>query len=171
MMISIVFPFVSLSFVCPHYSNLSAFVNPNHKEFRKFSKVVVSRCHVRSYVVPNRGRALSLSTPTSADCQSALRVALGDPRVNGGLENGQCNDALGGDDDDFHCVSLCVVVVCIPLLYSPRRDCQPLSATIQKSFPESTQHATQYRQPDVGFIQSAPLRTPNHRKTQVVQTN
>ena len=112
-----------------------------------------------------------MSTPTSADCQSALRVALGDPRVNGGLENGQCNDDLGGDDDDFHCVSLCVVVVCIPQLYSPRRDCQPLSATIQKSFPESTQHATQYRQPDVGFIQSAPLRTPNHRKTQVVQTN
>ena len=104
----------------------------------------------------------------TVDPPSTPRVALGDPRVNGGLENGQRNDDLGGDDDDFHCVSLCVVVVCIPLLYSPRRDCQPLSATIQKSFPESTQHATQYRQSDVGFIQSAPLRTPNHRKAQVV---
>ena len=62
-----------------------------------------------------------LSTPTSADCQSALRVALGDPRVNGGLENGQCNDDLGGDDDDFHCVSLVCVACCMLSLYIPYR--------------------------------------------------
>ena len=52
----------------------------------------------------------------TVDPPSTPRVALGDPRVNGGLENGQCNDDLGGDDDDFHCVSLCVVVVCMPPL-------------------------------------------------------
>ncbi len=52
----------------------------------------------------------------TVDPPSTPRVALGDPRVNGGLENGQCNDDLGDDDDDFHCVSLCVVVVCMPPL-------------------------------------------------------